>query len=193
MSLAIALVVAAYLVGSISFAVVVARRRGVDLRAIGSGNLGATNVGRALGRRAGWTVLVLDALKGAAPVVLARAVLHDEPRAVAAVALAAVVGHCFPIWHRLRGGKGAATGGGALIAAVPVAGAAAFMTFFVLKRISRRASVGSLGGGLAGAIVTIALDGTSALAGMALASLGLVLLRHADNVERLLRGEEPPS
>lgn len=184
---------AGYLLGSISPGLLLARTRGLDLRSIGSGNVGATNVGRALGRGAYLTVLGLDALKGFAPTLAARMVLGADNPWVAATGVAAVIGHCWPVWHGFEGGKGAATGVGVLSAAVPPAGGAAALTFYALKRITRRASVGSLGGAAAGASATWLLLGASWRSGMAGALLALIVLRHADNIRRLLERREPES
>ncbi len=189
-----ALTVGAYLVGSISTGLLLARSRGVDLRNVGSGNVGATNVGRALGKRAGRLVLALDAAKGALPALAARWTLGADDPWTAATGAAAAFGHCFPIWHRFQGGKGAATSAGVLLVLCPPAGVAAAGTYVGLERLSRRASVGSLGGALVGAIVTsAALGPASPRTWMAGALLGLVVLRHRDNIVRLWRGEEPPS
>lgn len=189
-----ALVVAAYLVGSISFAVLVARRHGVDLYAEGSGNPGATNVGRLIGKRAGRLVLAADLLKGAIPYGVGRALWGVDDPWSAAVGVAAVVGHCLPIWHRLRGGKGAATAAGVVLVAEPIAGAVAIATYLVLKKTTRRASVGSLAGATLGAIAGAVLHGpTSTVAIMAWVIAVLVWLRHHDNLARLARGEEPES
>lgn len=186
------LCVAAYLLGSISFGLLVARRRGIDLRHQGSGNVGATNVGRVVGAREGRWVLVLDAAKGLLPVLAARAVgLQDVW--IAAIATLAVTGHCFPIWHRFEGGKGAATAAGVMLGAEPIAGLIAVATYVVAKRATRRASVGSLGGALVGAIVCTIEHGTEPLGIMSWAIAALVLVRHHDNIVRLARGEEPPS
>jgi acyl phosphate:glycerol-3-phosphate acyltransferase len=190
--LGIACVAAAYLIGSVSFGLVLARRRGVDLRQVGSGNIGATNVGRALGPGAGWTVLLLDGLKGAVPVAVARFAFALPDAWVAATALAAVLGHLFPVWHRLRGGKGVATGVGALLAAVPLAGALAAATYFALRKLTRRSSVGSLAAALLGAAVTAALHRNAPLTWMACAVALLIVVKHTDNIRRLLKGEEPP-
>lgn len=192
-----ALVVAAYLVGSISFALIAARRKGVDLYAEGSGNPGATNVGRVIGRRAGRAVLLLDALKGAVPYGAARVLLGDEGAGAwwaAGAGLAAVIGHCLPIWHRLRGGKGAATAAGVMLVGDLVAGLAAVATYVALKKLTKRASVGSLAGALVGAAIVVARGGGDApVSVMAIAIAIVVWLRHADNLVRLARGEEPPS
>lgn len=187
-----ALAVAAYLVGSISFALLAASRAGVDLYAEGSGNPGATNVGRVLGKRTGRVVLVLDLAKGALPAGMAAWLLGLDAPWTAATGVAAVAGHCFPVWHRLRGGKGAATAAGVLLVLVPLAGLGAALTYLVGKRLSKRASVGSLLGALVGAGLSAWLaEGPRTW--MALGIVVLVLARHADNLARLAKGTEPES
>jgi glycerol-3-phosphate acyltransferase PlsY len=213
---AAALVLGAYLLGSVSFGLLLARARGVDLRTVGSGNVGATNAGRALGRPFGRLVLTLDALKGAVPVSIAALCYGPAAWPTAAAGVAAVVGHLWPLWHGLRGGKGAATGLGVVLAARPVAGLLAAATYLVLSRATRRASVGSLGGALVGAAACAALDAldaggalewTGALLRdeprpipapwpwartvMAAVVLVLIFAAHAPNLRRLYRGEEP--
>jgi glycerol-3-phosphate acyltransferase PlsY len=187
-----ALTVAAYLAGSISFGLLVASRQGVDLRSVGSGNIGATNVGRALGRRVGRTVMLLDMLKGFIPVALAQRAFGLPWSWVTTVGVAAVLGHCFPIWHGFRGGKGAATAAGVFLAALPLVGLAALGTFFVVKKTSRRASVASLSAATLAAGLTLGLDGRQWPIRLALALWVIVLVRHKENLVRLLRGEEPP-
>ncbi len=187
-----ALVLGAYLLGSVCFGLVYARMHEVDLRAVGSGNVGATNVGRALGRNAAWIVLGLDLAKGLAPVLVAGA-LEASPLVIGATGVAAVLGHVFPIWFGFRGGKGAATAAGVLLGAVPWAGLAACVTFALLKKLSRRASVGSLGGAGAGLVATGVLYGTSPELLLAGALFILVTLCHWENIRRLARGEEPPA
>lgn len=188
-----ALTFAAYLLGSISFGLLAAKRAGVDLREVGSGNIGATNVGRALGKRTGRVVLALDAAKGAIPALTAWGLLGLDDPWTSGAGVAAVVGHCFPAWHRFRGGKGAATAAGVMLALVPIAGLAAAVMYVGLKKLTKRASVGSLGGALLGAIVAAAMLGPCPRAYMTAAILGVVTLRHVRNIGRLLRGEEPPS
>jgi glycerol-3-phosphate acyltransferase PlsY len=187
-----ALTVCAYLLGSVCFGLIVARRREVDLRAVGSGNVGATNVGRALGRRMGLLVLALDLAKGAVPMLVARA-LSLPPRDWVAAGVAAVLGHVFPIWFRFRGGKGAATAAGVMLAAVPIPGALSLASFVVLKLATRRASVGSLGGAAIGLASTYGLHGLGPELILGAALFVIVLARHADNVRRIARGEEPPA
>lgn len=187
------LTAAAYLLGSVSFGLLAARRAGIDLRDAGSGNVGATNVGRVMGKRTGRIVLALDAAKGAGPALAAWGTLGLESPWTAAVGVAAVVGHCFPVWHGFRGGKGAATALGVMLALVPAAGAGAAIAYVALKRASRRASVGSLAGAATGAAISLAILGDRPRTWMAVAILAVVVLRHAGNIGRLLRGEEPPS
>lgn len=184
------LTIAAYLFGSISFGLIFAKRRGIDLRSIGSGNIGATNVGRALGKQTGRLVLVLDMLKGFVPVALARWAFDLPWPWITAVGLAAALGHVFPIWYGFRGGKGVATSGGVLLAALPPIGALTLLTFVVVKKWTRLASVGSLSAATVGAALTLVLDGGEWPVLLATGLWFLVVLRHWGNLIRLLRGEE---
>jgi glycerol-3-phosphate acyltransferase PlsY len=184
------LTIAAYLFGSISFGLIFAKRRGIDLRSIGSGNIGATNVGRALGKQTGRLVLVLDMLKGFVPVALARWAFDLPWPWITAVGLAAALGHVFPIWYGFRGGKGVATSGGVLLAALPPIGALTLLTFVVVKKWTRLASVGSLSAATVGASLTLVLDGGEWPVLLATGLWFLVVLRHWGNLIRLLRGEE---
>lgn len=193
--LAVGFWLAAYLMGSISFAEIVARRAGVDIRAEGSGNPGATNVGRVLGKRQGRVVLVLDVLKALVPTLAASFFLEDAEAAL--TGFLAAFGHCYPIWHRFAGGKGVASAAGSLLALAPIAGVLAALTFLLVRKRTQRASVGSLAGASVGALTALALWQLR-LAGwpvfaMAAAILLLVVWRHRDNIERLRAGTEPPS
>jgi len=188
------LVLVAYLLGSVSFGLLAAKRAGADLRGEGSGNIGATNVGRVLGKRTGRVVLLLDALKGAVPVLVARALLGPDDGFTAATGVAAVLGHLAPVWHGFKGGKGAATSAGVLLAAIPWAGLAAVIGYVIGKKSTRRASVGSLLGSLLSVVVTVVLLGpVGPRPIMAYALLVMVTIRHAGNIGRLVRGVEPPS
>lgn len=187
-----ALSLAAYLLGSVSFGLLIASRKGVDLRGIGSGNIGATNAARALGKSSGRKVMLLDMLKGFIPVLLARWVFELPWPWITAVGIAAVVGHCYPLWHGFRGGKGAATAGGVLLAALPPIGLATLLTFVLVKKLSHRASVASLSSATVAALMTIGFDGRQWPIQLAIGLWILVVLRHADNIARLLRGQEPP-
>jgi glycerol-3-phosphate acyltransferase PlsY len=182
-------IVAGYLIGSIDFAVLVARRRGVDIYAEGSGNPGASNVSRVLGKRAGAAVMILDLLKGVVGAGIGELVGGSELLGFVAGG-AAVVGHCFPIWHRFRGGKGVATTVGVLLWTIPLLGLALALLWAGVIVASRMASLGSL------ALVVLAIpgvwlwaeDGWSAVV-MATISM-LVIMRHAENIRRLLSGGE---
>jgi acyl phosphate:glycerol-3-phosphate acyltransferase len=135
MSTAAALLLA-YLVGSVPFALLLARRWGAgDLHDVGSGNIGAANVFRVSGPRAGVLVAVLDIAKGAASVLLAERFVGGNGAAVAAVA--AVVGHVYPVWLRFRGGKGVATACGAFVILTPIAMAVAAGIFVAVIWITR--------------------------------------------------------
>ena len=184
------LTVASYLLGSIGFGLLVARRRNVDLRTVGSGNIGATNVGRVLGWRAGFVVLVLDMLKGFVPVAVARWGLDLTWPWITAVGLAATLGHVFPIWHGFRGAKGAATAGGVLIAALPAIGVATLVTYVAALKWTHVGSIGSLSAASVGAILTLFFDGREWPVTLATGLWLLVVLRHFGNLMRLLRGEE---
>jgi glycerol-3-phosphate acyltransferase PlsY len=185
--------IAAYLIGSISFAEIVARRAGIDIRAAGSGNPGATNVGRVLGRGAGRLVLGLDLAKALVPTLVAVFSLSETDAAI--TGLCAVVGHCYPIWHRFEGGKGVACAAGSLLAIVPVAGALAVLAFLLVRKLTRRASAGSLAGAAVGALASLALAWSgragSAAAAVSVAIFALVVWRHRDNLARLRDGTEP--
>jgi acyl phosphate:glycerol-3-phosphate acyltransferase len=181
---------AAFLLGSFPTGVVVARSKGVDLRKVGSGNIGATNVGRALGK--GWAVVVLlvDACKGAAPVLLTEHLLAD-PWLPGLTGLAAVFGQTFSIFLRGRGGKGVATSLGAGIALAPPAALCCLGVFLLVYTAFRFVSLGSL---LAMATFPFFLWlfdlATLPRLVFGIAIPVLVAVRHKDNLKRLLRGQE---
>lgn len=183
----------AYFLGSISFGLLAARRRGVDLRAVGSGNTGATNVARALGKKTGRVVLLLDLVKGLVPVLAVSFLVRSSDRewSVAAVGLSAVLGHILPIWHQFRGGKGAATGLGVLLAAMPIAGLLAVAAFWVGRRWSSYTSVGSIVASLVGALTACIFNGFGPIGGLGVGVALLVIVSHRDNIRRLRNGTEP--
>jgi glycerol-3-phosphate acyltransferase PlsY len=182
-------VVAAYLLGSIPFSYLVARLRGVDVRKVGSGNVGATNVMRSVGRGAGLVAFVLDFSKGAAATLLALKVEPEGPLPAVAAA-AAVVGHMFPAWLRFRGGKGVATGAGAFLPLVPLATAAALVAFGLSLAITRYVSISSLVGCATLAALAFMLRGPSPVAFAASATALLVLWKHRGNLARIAQGTE---
>lgn len=181
----------AHLVGGILFGPIVARRAGVDLRAAGSGNPGATNVERLVGPRAALIVLGLDAAKGAIAVAIAAWVSSSSGLGITRgwVALAVVLGHCFPITAFTGGGKGVATALGAMLALEPRAAIAFVLTYGLVRRVSGYASVGSLAAVGCGTAIASAFSPMDALPLLTLALL--VGVRHAENLRRLARGEEP--
>jgi glycerol-3-phosphate acyltransferase PlsY len=187
---AMALVLAAIVIGSIPFGLLLARSRGIDLRTIGSGNIGASNVARALGRRWGVVVLLLDAAKGLAPVIAAR-LLGLSAWWQAVVGLAAVCGHNFSIFLRGRGGKGVATSLGVALGLAPAAAGAAFAVYAALFAALRICSVGSMAGAVAFPLFMLAFgeDAPPQLA-FGVAAAVLIIVRHRANIRRLLRGEE---
>jgi glycerol-3-phosphate acyltransferase PlsY len=183
-------VVLAYLLGSIPFGMVVARARGVDLRKIGSGNIGATNVARALGRPWAVAVLLADAAKGFLPVWLGRRLgLPDAWVAVAG--LAAIVGHMFTLVLRGRGGKGVATSLGVALAVSPLAALCGFGLYLVAYALTRLSSVGSLLGMWSFPAFAALLGGVARpYLALAVGVAVLVTIRHKENIRRLVRGEE---
>jgi glycerol-3-phosphate acyltransferase PlsY len=185
------IVLVSYLIGSIPFGYLIARSRGIDIIQHGSGNIGATNVGRVLGRRVGFTVFALDFAKGALPVAWAAAISrHDGGPLVAG--LAAFLGHCFPVWLRFRGGKGVATGAGVVFVFMPgpaLAGLAAWLVCAVSFRyVSLASVVAALTLCLVQAAMAPGLHHARTLFGV-LAAL-LVLVRHRSNVVRLVQRRE---
>jgi glycerol-3-phosphate acyltransferase PlsY len=188
----------AYLVGAIPFGYLLGLAvKGVDVRQLGSGNIGATNVGRILGWPYGVACFVLDALKGYGPVAAASPLLgaSDTPVQVAA-GLAAILGHLYPVYLRFRGGKGVSTAAGVFAALAPAATALALAVWVVLAAAFRFASLASIA---AAAALPAAFVWTDARAfsdrapvlGFCVLTFLLVLVRHRSNVGRLLAGAEP--
>jgi len=205
-----ALPAAAYLIGSIPFGVLIARAHGVDLRARGSGNVGATNVGRVLGSRWGYLCFVLDVTKGLGPVLLVGLRLRDpgaadlsayRQAAWLAVAFGAIAGHVFSVFLRFRGGKGVATSLGVLLGFWPYftfPALAALGLWVVVVLIWRYVSLASI---VAAGAFPVLFAAACVLAGRPLASLwpllafaaamaGLVIVRHRSNIRRLMNGTE---
>ena len=180
---------AAYLLGSIPFGIVIARLFGLgDLRAIGSGNIGTTNVLRTGNRLAAFLTLMLDAGKGAGAVLVARSVLGEDAAQLAG--LAAFVGHLFPVWLGFRGGKGVATFLGILLAlALPVGGAACGI-WLITARIRRYSSLAALVAAALSPLAAIIL-GFGDIAILASVLAILIFERHKANIVRLWNGQEP--
>ncbi len=179
-------VVAGYLVGAISPATLLASRKGVDLRGVGSGNPGATNVGRALGRKAGVLVAVLDVLKGLVPAAVFGSVDH---RAGLLAGVAAVLGHVTSPFLRGHGGKGVATAGGAILGSHPLWAIPVMLTWVVVLAVARWTALASLTAAL-GIVVVAVVVGEDVL--WAAALFVIVLIRHQPNVRRWLAARRPP-
>lgn len=184
------IIFAAYLIGSIPFALLLARRLGVDdLRRVGSGNVGAANMLRAFGVRPGVLVALLDMSKGIVSVAIAQKVGHNGA-APAVAGLAAIVGHVYPVWLRFRGGKGVATACGAFSMLTPFAAAPAFAIFITTVWVTRYVSVGSVVAVAALPPLAWALGASTATILAALAAAALILFRHRSNLVRLRTGTE---
>jgi glycerol-3-phosphate acyltransferase PlsY len=197
----VAVVALAYLLGSIPFGYLLVRMSvGGDVRETGSGGTGATNVTRRAGKGVGVLTLLFDLLKGAAAVLVARALLGAGEGAewwVCAAAAAAVIGHVFPVWLKFHGGKGVATGLGVFLVLAPIATLCAALIFVVVVWLWRYVSLGSMVSALMlpPAVWTLSALGVSDRAAtplLLLSILGaaLIVLMHRANVGRLLRGEE---
>lgn len=194
---AAAALAAAYVIGSIPFAYLAVRwRRGVDIRTVGSGNVGATNAGRVLGRGWAGAIYALDALKGACAVWLGRA-LAPSVNVEAGCGLLAIVGHVAPVWLRFRGGKGVATTTGVFLALAPLAFVIAGGVWLVVAAITRMVSLASVALAAALPVAVVALEGEAAfrerLATTLLAAVValFVIVRHAPNLRRVAKGTEP--
>jgi glycerol-3-phosphate acyltransferase PlsY len=188
----------AYVVGSLPTGVLLARLANVDVRRAGSGNIGATNVARTAGSKLGLLTLVLDAAKGAVPVLVAGGLAGAAGRTPAEVealrltaGLAALIGHVFSLFLGFKGGKGVATALGAIVALAPLAALAAIVLFAAVFAVTRWVSLGSIVAA-AGTPIVAAFAGypvglTATLTAMAI----VILLRHRDNIARLIAGNEP--
>lgn len=188
-ALALLALVLAYLLGSIPAGAWVARARGVDIRSVGSGNIGATNVMRAVGTRAGLLVAVFDALKGALAVVLARFLLHD-PALEAACGALAVLGHNFSVFLKLRGGKGVATSLGTVLVIDPLVGLGVLVIGLLSITLTRFVSAGSMIGSATAVLLAVMLGRPwwEILVFVFLAAL--LFWQHRENIKRLQAGVE---
>ena len=187
------IVAAAYLVGSIPIGLLFAHARSVDLRNVGSGNIGATNVARALGKKMGLVVLVLDALKGALPLLVVSLLDLDaqiDPFLIVAVGFAAMAGHCFPVWLLFRGGKGVATALGIYLVVDPVSTAIAVAVFVAIWASTRIVALGSIAAAIGMPLLLWLRGGSDAAVTLGIAGGLLVLFQHRANLGRLVRGEE---
>jgi glycerol-3-phosphate acyltransferase PlsY len=183
-------IVFAYLLGSIPFGVVAARLfGGRDPRTGGSGNIGATNVLRTVGRKAGVFTLACDALKGYLPAALAAASL-GSPAKAAAVGMAAFLGHLFPLYLRFRGGKGVATGAGVFLALSPAALGASLVVFVLVVVRWRMVSLGSVVSAVVLVPATYLFREDAGVVAAAALTAALSIWKHRANIRRIAAGEE---
>jgi glycerol-3-phosphate acyltransferase PlsY len=187
---ALALVLA-YLVGAIPVGYVVARVfGGMDIRQRGSGNIGATNVLRTLGRLPAVLTLLGDVAKGYGAVAIARAAAGERPALVAACGAVAVVGNCWPVYLGFRGGKGVATALGVFLAFMPLVALPAALVWLVIVAVSRYVSLGSVLAALSVPIGALLWRYPGAFVGAGVAVAIIIVTRHRDNIARLLSGTE---
>lgn len=193
--------IAAYLLGSIPFGYLIVRaKEGADVRASGSGGTGATNVSRRAGKLAGVVTLLMDAMKGALAVLLARWLSSEDFGInwwVAGASILAVIGHCFPVWLGGRGGKGVATGVGVFLSLYPIGVACAAVIFILTVALTRYVSLGSILAAAAFPLFVWLLSiyvrpvaDPSPVMTAALVTGAIIILMHHANIGRLLRGTE---
>lgn len=187
----VALLLAAYLLGSVPYGYIVGRIRGLDVRQHGSGNIGASNVMRLLGVPAGILVLLLDASKGYLGVAMMRMAGFDMPELLLLAGLCAVAGHTWSVFLRFRGGRGVASSLGVVIALAPTVAGIAFLSWVIVLVLTRYISLASV---IAGAVLPIAMillkqPGVYILGGFVIFILDVY--RHVPNFRRLMAGTEP--
>ena len=197
------LIVGAYLVGAIPFGLIIGKLNGVDIRTVGSGNIGATNVTRAVGKTAGKVCFFLDFLKGALPVLAAQLIYPGVHWLALVCGGAAVIGHIFPVYLKFKGGKGIATAAGGAFAIAPLPLIVALALWGIVFEISRYVSLASIVAAaalpLSALVLRLTVDPVTApwylrvktITVIAFAVIGvLAIFRHRSNIQRLLNGTE---
>ncbi len=182
------LLIPAYALGTFPSAVWIARTKGIDITAVGSGNPGASNISRTLGKRWGVLVFLLDGLKGAIPAIAA--LLLDDRKLGWAMIAASMLGHMFPVQRRFKGGKGVATTAGGAIVLQPIVAAVLALLWYITLKLSKKASLASLVL-MVGLPIGVAIRSCPAWEIVATAAINaVVFLRHLGNFKRLLTGKE---
>ncbi|MBI1922176.1 MAG: glycerol-3-phosphate acyltransferase [Geobacter sp.] len=189
MSLPVIILLCSYLLGSIPTGLLLAKACGIDIRATGSGNIGATNVYRTVGRKLGVITLVLDCLKGLVPVLAAQHLGLPEAW-IAGVGLAAFLGHVYTVFLKFKGGKGVATALGVFLGISPLAVLCVLILFFLIVWKWRYISLGSITAAAAFPIFTAALDRRPLIVAMTVIIAALVIFKHRENIRRLRDGTE---
>ena len=187
----IIILILAYFIGAIPFGVLVGRACGVDVQSVGSGNIGTTNVWRALGPKMGATVFALDVFKGTAASLLARALVPDNQTLWALAMLVVVSGHTFSVFLKFKGGKGVATAFGAMLGVVPIVALGCFALWGLMLLVSRMISVASIAVCFAAPIGAIFIGATTPTVGVITLFCVVGLVKHIPNIKRILAGTEP--
>jgi glycerol-3-phosphate acyltransferase PlsY len=194
---------ASYLIGSIPAGYIAGRIVGIDIRTVGSGNIGATNVTRVLGKRYGYPVFIVDFLKGFAAVGMSIMIAkRAQPVFISSElfgivgAVACVLGHSFPVWLGFKGGKGVAASAGALLGLMPFVALIAVAVWLIIFYLTRYVSVASMTAALAVPITILSMmflgqTGGTALLYFSICLAAVVIVRHRSNLSRLMRGTEP--
>lgn len=197
----VSVTIVGYLLGSCPNGLLIGRARGVDIRQHGSGNIGATNALRVLGKKWGYLVFFLDAFKGFVAVRIAFALAMATPQVARYEVfgiiggLACILGHTFPVWLRFRGGKGVATSAGVLLGLMPIAVLSVFTIWLLLFQLTRYVSLASIVAAAALPLLVALYLHVNILSGPALLPFsvliaGVVIWRHRSNIRRLLHGTE---
>ncbi len=183
------IILISYLLGSIPFGYIISKLKGIDITKIGSGNIGATNVGRALGKKYFFIVLFLDALKGFLPVLLFKQLYGFEYAILAG--LFAVIGHSFSIFMKFKGGKGVATGLGISLGLIPAETMIGFFIWLLVLWIFKIMALASIVGAISVFIAVLILQKGLIIKIVAGILAFLIVLRHRHNIERMIKGVEP--
>jgi glycerol-3-phosphate acyltransferase PlsY len=185
-------VILSYLIGAVPFGLFFGKIfSNIDVRSVGSGNIGATNVLRAAGKKAAVLTLLADCLKGLLPVLAVKFIFHDDA-ITGLTGAAAILGHNYPIYLAFKGGKGVATSFGVVLAVAPWIGVACLITWLVAARIWRYSSLSALIAFALFPIITFSAYPGSRLIGLlSLFVFGMIYYRHRENIKRLLAGTEP--
>lgn len=178
-----------YIFGSIPFGFLVGLSKGVDIRKLGSGNIGATNVSRVLGKKLAFIVMLGDIFKGFFPVWLAQYLKFSDYIVITA-GLLAVLGHCLPIWLKFKGGRGVATGLGVMIGISPAIAGLAFVIWLLIAGLTGYVSVASTVAAISAPILLATFHKSLLYIGLGLLLTILIIIRHIPNYRRLIKGTE---
>jgi glycerol-3-phosphate acyltransferase PlsY len=182
-------ILVSYILGSIPFGYIISKMKGIDITKLGSGNIGATNVGRYLGKPYFFIVLFLDAIKGFIPTILFKLLFGLEYGILAG--LFSVVGHSYSIFMKFKGGKGVATGLGVSIALIPIETIIGFGVWFLVLMIFKIVALASIISAVSVFIVVLFLEKSSLIKIVCGIIAVLIVLRHKSNIERIIKGTEP--